>query len=141
MGTDVARQLETFFLQKRFMIYNHKPEMILKEDTGEIKVELGRKDELVRKHYEKLGKWKEMLAEAQMNPQNQEPRAHVSVPGSGPMPGPGGQTPHGSFVPGNNYPRMPWHQHNIYEGGGLQQGPLAYLERTTSNIGGNMISR
>ena len=38
--TDVARQLETFFLQKRFMIYNHKPEMILKEDTGELKVEL-----------------------------------------------------------------------------------------------------
>ena len=69
--TDVARQLETFFLQKRFMIYNHKPEMILKEDTGELKVELGRKDELIRKHYEKLGKWKEMLAEAQMNPQNQ----------------------------------------------------------------------
>ena len=38
--TDVARQLETFFLQKRFMIYNHKPEMILKEDTGELKLEL-----------------------------------------------------------------------------------------------------
>ena len=45
-----------------------------------------------------------MLAEAQMNPQNQAPRPHVSVPGaapgSGPMPGPVGQTPHGSFVPG-----------------------------------------
>ena len=38
--TDVARQLETFFLQKRFTIYNHKPEMILKEDTGELKAEL-----------------------------------------------------------------------------------------------------
>ena len=142
--TDVARQLETFFLQKRFMIYNHKPEMILKEDTGELKVELGRKDELIRKHYEKLGKWKEMLAEAQMNPQNQAPRPHVPVPGAAPgsgqvMPGPGGQTPHGSFVPGNNYPRMPGPR-----GGGLQQnlqGPLAYLERTTSNIGGNMMNR
>ena len=40
--TDLARQLETFFLQKRFMIYNHKPEMILKEDTGELKSELVR---------------------------------------------------------------------------------------------------
>ena len=53
------------------------------------------------------------------------------------MPGPGGQTPHGSFVPGNNYPRMAAHHHNMY--GGAQQnlqGPLAYLERTTSNIGG-----
>ena len=38
--TDVARQLETFFLQKRFMIYNHKPEMILKEDTSDLKIEL-----------------------------------------------------------------------------------------------------
>merc|ERR1711862_343566 len=99
------------------MIYNHKPEMILKEDTGELKVELGRKDELIRKHYEKLGKWKEMLAEAQMNPQAPSPRPLVSVPGSGQvMPGPGGQTPHGSFVSGNNYPRMP-----RPGGGGLQQ--------------------
>ena len=63
----MARQLETFFLQKRFLIYNHKPEMILKEDTGELKAELVRKDELIRKHYEKLGKWKEMLADAQVS--------------------------------------------------------------------------
>ena len=40
--SDIARQLETFFLQKRFMIYNHKPEMILKEDTGELRLELVR---------------------------------------------------------------------------------------------------
>ena len=40
--------------------------MILKEDTGELKAELVRKDELIRKHYEKLGKWKEMLADAQV---------------------------------------------------------------------------
>ena len=36
------RKLETYFLQKRFTIYNHKPEMILKEDTGELKQELVR---------------------------------------------------------------------------------------------------
>ena len=40
--------------------------MILKEDTGELKAELVRKDELIRKHYEKLAKWKEMLADAQV---------------------------------------------------------------------------
>ena len=34
------RKLETYFLQKRFTIYNHKPEMILKEDTGELRQEL-----------------------------------------------------------------------------------------------------
>ena len=35
-----VRKLETYFLQKRFTIYNHKPEMILKEDTEELKLEL-----------------------------------------------------------------------------------------------------
>jgi len=139
---DIARQLETYFLQKRFMVYNHKPEMILKEDSEVLKQELARKDELIKKHYEKLSKWKEMLADAQVNPQSQASRPS-SVPGGvpgasgGTMPGPGGQTPHGSFVPGNNYPRMPGQgqQHAMYGQQNLQ-GPLAYLERTTSNIGG-----
>ena len=71
--TDLARQLETFFLQKRFMIYNHKPEMILREDTTELKAELVRKDDLIRKHYDKLSKWKEMLADAQAQPQSLQP--------------------------------------------------------------------
>ena len=113
--------------------------MILKEDTGELKQELvslqvhffilsqntfqQRKDELIRKHYEKLNKWKDMLADAQVNPpgmssshnlllslQFAAPRPNPAVPGAAPgpapggpgvpMPGPGGQTPHGSFVPG-----------------------------------------
>lgn len=80
-----------------------------------------RKDELIRKHYEKLNKWKDMLADAQVNPPGMPslerdilhlslhfaaPRPNPAVPGAAPgapgvpMPGPGGQTPHGSFVPG-----------------------------------------
>ena len=55
-----------------------------------------RKDELIKKHYDKLSKWKEMLADAQVNPQNPAPRSSAPVAGAGP----GGQTPHGSFVPG-----------------------------------------
>ena len=87
----------------------------------------GRKDELIRKHYEKLGKWKEMLADAQVAPQHpstaRASRSHIIQPyisylissslfsagpgaPAGPVVGPGGQTPHGSFVPGNTYPRM-----------------------------------
>ena len=104
--TDLARQLETFFLQKRFMIYNHKPEMILREDTTELKAELVRKDGLIRKHYDKLSKWKEMLADAQAQPQSLQPAGAGRGPGERPT-GPGGQTPHGGFVPGNNYARMP----------------------------------
>jgi hypothetical protein len=38
--TDLARQLETFFLQKRFLLYAHKPELILKEDSVELRAEL-----------------------------------------------------------------------------------------------------
>ena len=146
--TDLARQLETFFLQKRFMIYNHKPEMILKEDTGELKSELVRKDELIRKHYEKLGQWQTMLADVQVQSSSSQPTSNrpVGTPPQGQerpqgvlggpaLPGPGGQTPHGGFVPGNNYSRMPGQQHSMYGQQNLQ-GPLAYLERTTSNIGG-----
>jgi len=181
--TDVARQLETFFLAKRFLIHNHKPEYILKEDTNDLKAELVRKDELIRKHYEKLGQWQNMLADVQSSGQGaanglmssqaargqppapaqgaQGAASHqggAPVPGGGlggpggvgqgagagvppgAMPGPGAQTPHGSFVPSNNYSRQPNTQ--MFGGQGQQvgqqslQGPLAYLERTTSNIGG-----
>ena len=88
------------------MIYNHKPEMILREDTTELKAELVRKDDLIRKHYDKLSKWKEMLADAQAQPQSLQPAGAGRGPGERPT-GPGGQTPHGGFVPGNNYARMP----------------------------------
>ena len=39
----LARQVETFFLQKRLLIHNHKPEMILREDSLELKQELDMK--------------------------------------------------------------------------------------------------
>lgn len=159
--TDLARNLETFFLSKRFLIYNHKPEYILKEDTLELRSELVRKDELIRKHYDKLGQWQNMLADVQgvqagpgqgqgpAPPGAGMPRGPGGPPGPGgpgsPLPGPGGPTPHGGFVPGPQYSRMPGGGMGAHGGfggaGGPQQslqGPLAYLERTTSNIGGSM---
>merc|ERR1712061_716117 len=63
--TELARQLETFFSQKRFLLYSHKPELILKEDSDEMKRELLRKDELTKKHYEKLGDWQSLLQDMQ----------------------------------------------------------------------------
>ena len=60
---DAARRLEIRFLQGRLLTHQHKPEMILKEDTAEMKAELFKKDELIRKHYEKLGQLKTMLAD------------------------------------------------------------------------------
>lgn len=142
--TDLARGLENFFLSKRFLIHNHKPEYILKEDTAELRAELVRKDELIRKHYDKLGQWQNMLADVQgVGPGQGQGPAPTRGPGGGQvgppvgLVGPGGPTPHGGFVPGNNYsglggsagPQGP--QPSL-------QGPLAYLERTTSSIGGGV---
>ena len=39
--------------------------MILKEDSDEMKRELLRKDELIKKHYEKLGDWQALLQDMQ----------------------------------------------------------------------------
>ena len=44
----LARNLETFFLQKRLLIYSHRPECILREESTELRQELVRKDELIR---------------------------------------------------------------------------------------------
>ena len=49
----------------------------------QLRIVQGRKDELIRKHYEKLGKWKEMLADAQVAPQHpstaRASRSHIQL--------------------------------------------------------------
>ncbi len=79
---EVAKQLETFFLQRRLQISVLKPEQLIKEvmslihpndkilnnlaieqDCSELKQELARKDELIKKHYEKISIWLNMLGE------------------------------------------------------------------------------
>jgi len=149
--SDLARQLETFFLQKRFVIYNYKPEMVLKEDTTELKSELVKKDELIRKHYDKLLQWQGMLADVQGV---QSTNSASRVPPGGAVGGPPGSTgtmtgfppgggpppmPGGLHAPGNfgGFSRMPGPgMYGSGPGGQSLPGPLAYLERTTSNIGG-----
>ena len=39
--------------------------MVLKEDSDEMKRELIRKDELIKRHYEKLGDWQALLQDMQ----------------------------------------------------------------------------
>ena len=58
---DLARQLETYFNQKRQLIHAHKPELILKEDSLELRQEIAKKDELIKKHYDKLNTWQALL--------------------------------------------------------------------------------
>ena len=71
--TEVAKKLETYFLQKRLALHQHKPEMILREESLEMRQELQRKDVLIRNHHEKLDKWKEQLAAAQDSPRTPRP--------------------------------------------------------------------
>uniref|UniRef100_A0A2M4AV88 Mediator of RNA polymerase II transcription subunit 28 n=2 Tax=Anopheles triannulatus TaxID=58253 RepID=A0A2M4AV88_9DIPT len=62
---DLARQMEAFFLQKRFLLSALKPDLLLKEENFDLKQEIARKDELIRKHYEKIETWKQLLSDQQ----------------------------------------------------------------------------
>lgn len=62
---DLARQMEAFFLQKRFLLSALKPEMVVKEDINELRLELARKEELLKRHYEKIAVWQNLLADLQ----------------------------------------------------------------------------
>lgn len=62
---DLARQMEAFFLQKRFLLSALKPELVIKEDINDLRVELARKEDLIKKHYEKITVWQNLLADLQ----------------------------------------------------------------------------
>ena len=55
--------MEAFFLQKRFLLSSLKPELLLKEENLDLRHEISRKDELIKKHYEKVEQWKNLLAD------------------------------------------------------------------------------
>ncbi|XP_050533413.1 mediator of RNA polymerase II transcription subunit 28 [Daktulosphaira vitifoliae] len=148
---DIARQLEAFFLQKRFLLSALKPEMIIKEEISELRLELARKDDLIRRHYEKISVWQNLLADLQQvakspaqNTMGQSPMsAPMPSPLSGPMSGPQQQSPQvpGGMVSPQQAMFMQQQQQRagpVAGGpmpGAMLQGPLAYLEKTTSNIG------
>lgn len=74
---DLARQMEAFFIQKRFLLSALKPELVLKEENLDLRFEISRKDELIKKHYERIEYWKNMLSDQQQqhtqHPPNQPP--------------------------------------------------------------------
>ncbi|XP_059607414.1 mediator of RNA polymerase II transcription subunit 28 isoform X2 [Phlebotomus argentipes] len=103
----LARQMEAFFLQKRFLLSALKPELVLKEENLDLRYEIQRKDELIRKHYEKIDQWKALLMDQQPIPSqasggmqaSSDMRSMQSVT-AGPMmggggPGGGGMMPQG----------------------------------------------
>ncbi|XP_056633504.1 mediator of RNA polymerase II transcription subunit 28 [Diorhabda sublineata] len=198
---DLARQMEAFFLQKRFLLSALKPEMNVKEDISELRLELARKEELLKRHYEKIAVWQNLLADIQSY--SKSPAQGSGTPGASsippsPLPSiPGNQTPNqiipnmpatmqqqmqqqqlqqqqqqlqmqqqmqqmqqqqlqqmqvgpnlsgGGVGPGMLSPQQALFMQQQGMGssrgpfgqqppGGVLQGPLAYLEKTTSNIG------
>lgn len=60
---DMARQMEAYFLQKRFLLSALKPEINIKEDVNDLRIELVRKEELIKRHYEKIAVWQNLLAD------------------------------------------------------------------------------
>ena len=60
--SEVARKLETFFCQKRLLLHSHEPEYNLSDENQELKREILRKDELIRRHSDKLSQWQAMLS-------------------------------------------------------------------------------
>lgn len=154
---DLARQMETFFLQKRFLLSSSKPELLLKEENVDLRHEITRKDELIKKHLQKIGKWKEYLADITTAPRPaMPPGAHappvVGMPQVGlsdtPPPLMAGQRippqqqqmmqqqmmqPNnpGMFMPRGYPPQGPMGVPAMQNIGG---NPLAFLEKTTNNI-------
>lgn len=145
--TDLARQMETFFLQKQFLLYAHKPELHLKDESTELRQEITRKDELIKKHNERLSHWLKMLQDLQ---QQQRSAVGPSVATlATPSPSTAPSTP--GSVPSSTGPKLPSNQGFPSPGGPPSgrvpgspagpsatmsgAGPLQFLEKTTTNIG------
>ncbi|XP_026461485.1 mediator of RNA polymerase II transcription subunit 28-like isoform X2 [Ctenocephalides felis] len=62
---DLGRQMEAFFLQKRFLLSALKPDLVYKEDNNELKLELTRKDEVIKRHHDKIIVWQKLLDDLQ----------------------------------------------------------------------------
>ncbi|XP_070397060.1 mediator of RNA polymerase II transcription subunit 28-like [Dermacentor albipictus] len=115
---DVAKQMESFFVQKRLVLSAQKSEQLVMEDNTELQNELARKEQLLQKYNEKIHDWQNLLNDT-ANATGQQPQ---------PQPSPRGGTQQG--MPTQN-------QQSMAMGGEAQglPGPLAYMERATYNIG------
>lgn len=60
---DKARELEAFFMQKRYQISSQRPEQMTIEDLNEIKNEILRKDQLIERFNEKINYWQNILSD------------------------------------------------------------------------------
>lgn len=141
--------MEAFFLQKRFLLLNMKPDLIVKEENLDLKQEILRKDELLRKHFDKIDAWKHLLQlqDQPGGPPRQPPPDNKGL--LGPQIGQGQAFPPGT--PGSmmnlsqppmmqqipvqqpmQNPQMFMQQSPLRSN--YSQGPLDYLMKTANNI-------
>ncbi|KAH8310933.1 hypothetical protein KR044_003489 [Drosophila immigrans] len=115
---DVARQMEAFFLQKRFLVSTLKPYMLIKDENQDLSIEIQRKEALLQKHYNRLEEWKACLSDIQQGVHNRPTQPMMAGPcpagmppmgGPGPRPGlmsvmpSGGMPPVGQMQPGQQH--------------------------------------
>ncbi|CAL1528731.1 unnamed protein product [Lymnaea stagnalis] len=146
-----ARQMETFFLNKRLILSVSKPEHVLNEDISDLKIELERKEKLIEKHHEKLPKWQALLRANAPPPTTtpsspfsgtQAPPHQTMAPAPSMQPTNVGQpmgvspaqtmmSQQASNMPPGQYPGPPAGHPGQYNmpPPAYPQGPLAYLER------------
>lgn len=151
---DISQQIESFFIRKRAIFSDQKPEFALNEEINELKSEIARKDNLLNNYHEKLNNWSNIVNDALagkhlMDNTNQmvpPQRATVRLPGSNitsPM------NPNHMQHPmirtqgvGSPVPMVGSGQHSFNPMTNTMQNspaqtPLAYLEQTMAHIGMN----
>ncbi|KAH8267180.1 hypothetical protein KR026_001971 [Drosophila bipectinata] len=99
---DVARQMEAFFLQKRFLVSTLKPYMLIKDENQDLSIEIQRKEALLQKHYNRLEEWKACLSDIQQGVHSRPtpPIGSGMMQGAGGMPPMGGVPPRPGMMPG-----------------------------------------
>ncbi|XP_033125469.1 mediator of RNA polymerase II transcription subunit 28-like [Anneissia japonica] len=117
---EVAKETETYFLQKRLLLSNSHPNQLVREECEELQNELRRKDLLIQKQMRRLQDWQRVFQSSEANapppppPQQQMQQQMSQIPRAQFMANPS----HGNF------------QNQAH------QSPLAHLAQAASNIGG-----
>lgn len=78
---DISQQIESFFIRKRAVLSEQKPEITLSEEINELKLEINRKDVLLTNYYEKLNMWSNMVNEALTGKTNMHPNVNNNMMG------------------------------------------------------------
>ncbi|EDW15809.1 mediator of RNA polymerase II transcription subunit 28 [Drosophila mojavensis] len=124
---DVARQMEAFFLQKRFLVSTLKPYMLIKDENQDLSIEIQRKEALLQKHYNRLEEWKACLSDIQQGVHTRPGPAMMPGPCPGGMPPLGGPGPRPGLMSGMPSGQMPGSQQHLLQAQQMQMRMMGKL--------------